>query len=331
MLAAGGCAFDPSAVQLPGATVSGPTYRIHIEFANVLNLPARAKVASNGVQVGTLHALKLIGPTSTRESYVIADIDIQKAVRLPTTTSAQLRQATVLGDTYIALLTPPGAATGAMTAEDTVPLQRTRPAPQIEDTMASIATFVGGGAVNQAQDIINRVNAGLPQKPEDTARISTVFGTDFSDVAAHLDQVEAFLDGMEAVTDATVDNGPASSALLTDAGTTQAINSTNSLVATLGMFGALGNVAHSLAWLTPLVSAGDAAAKAFVPLAFTSRPLDLNAPSNLNALVALLRDKIIPFAEYGPKVNVVDIDLGTSKDDQIEQIIATLRMIGAVR
>ncbi|MGX1806099.1 MlaD family protein [Nocardia sp. NPDC055321] len=326
----GGCAFDPSSIPLPGTTVSGPTYRIHIEFANVLNLPARAKIASNGVQIGILHSLTLHDPSPTREAFVVAAVDIEESVRLPTNVTAQLRQATVLGDTYIALSTAPPASAGTLQPDATIPLQQTRPAPQIEDAMASIATFVGGGAINQAQDIVNRVNVVLPQQPSETARISTALGANFIDVAANLDQVDAFLDGLQADTGVVLDTGPELAALLTDAGAAQALASTNSLVATLGMFGALGQVAHSLEWLTPLVTAGDAAAKAFVPLAFTNHPLDLNAPSNLNALVALLRDKVIPFSER-PAVNIVSVDLGVSKDDQIDRILETLRMVGAVR
>lgn len=65
--------------------------------------------------------------------------------------------------------------------------------------------------------------------------------------------------------------------------------------------------------------------------------MDLNAPSNLNALVALLRDKIIPFAGHGPKVNIVGATVSdtnapaVSDDDQVQRILQTLRMIGAVR
>ncbi|WP_338080091.1 MlaD family protein [Antrihabitans stalactiti] len=337
-LAAAGCSFDPSSVPLPGTTVSGQTYRIHIEFANALNLPARAKVASNGIQIGSLRSVRLVDPSASREGYVVADVDITESVKLPTSTSAQLRQATVLGDIYIALVTPPANHDTTIPPNGTIGLAQSQPALQIEDAMSGIATFVGGGAIEQAQDIINRMNSVLPQDPKETARISGVLGTNFIDVSENLHQIDALLDGLTADVAVVQDNGPALSALLTDAGATQAVDSMNSLVATLGLFGALGGVAHSLEWLTPLFTSADAAAKAFVPLAFTSRPLNLTAPSNLNKLVALIRDKLIPFVEYGPKVNIVDVNTApatsmpaVSSDDQVDRILATLRMIGAVR
>ncbi|WP_307829855.1 MlaD family protein [Antrihabitans stalagmiti] len=339
VLSVGGCAFDPSSVPLPGTTVSGQTYRIHIEFANALNLPARAKVASNGIQIGSLRSVRLVDPSESREGYVVADVDISESVKLPTNTSAQLRQATVLGDIYIALVTPSDGYDTPIPPDGTIGLAQSQPALQIEDAMAGIATFVGGGAFDQAQDIINRMNSVLPQDPNDTARISSVLGANFIDVSENLNQVDALLDGMTADAAVVSDNGPALSQLLTDEGAAQAVNSMNSLVATLDLFGALGTVAHSLEWLTPLFTSADAAAKAFVPLAFTSRPLDLTAPSNLNRLVDLIRDKLIPFVEHGPKLNIVDVNTtpttaaspAVATDEQVARIIATLRMIGAVR
>ncbi|WP_338080062.1 MlaD family protein [Antrihabitans stalactiti] len=334
-LTLGGCAFDPSSVPLPGTTVSGETYRVHIEFANALNLPARAKVAANGVQIGSLRSVRLVDPTAEREGYVVADVDITESVRLPTTTSAQLRQATILGDIYIALKPPADGYDTTIAPEGTIGLAQSEPALQIEDAMSGIATFVGGGAFKQAQDIVNRMNSVLPPDPKETARISGVLGANVTDLAENLHQVDAFLDAITTDAGVVLDRGPALSALLTDAGTDHTISAMNSLAAMIGIFGALGSVAHSLEWLQPLFTSADAAAKAFVPLAFTSRPLDLTAPSNLNKLVALVRDQVIPFVEHGPKINIVDVNTtpspAVSTDDQVDRIIATLRMIGAVR
>ncbi|MEU2031139.1 hypothetical protein [Nocardia amamiensis] len=95
----------------------------------------------------------------------------------------------------------------------------------------------------------------------------------------------------------------------------------------------MADIGHALTWMAPLVTAGDAAAKAFVPLLCTDRLLDLNAPSNLNRLVSLLPDQIIPFIEHGPKVDITGVDTGNGvpAQEQTSRIIDTLRMIGAVR
>lgn len=338
VLSAAGCGFDPASVPVPGAGVAGPTYAIHIEFADVLNLPARAKVMANGTQVGAVTGVHVVDPASGAGSggYVVVDAEIQRSVALPDKTVAQLRQDTVLGDIHVELSTPSDGFATPLPAGGTIPRAQTAPATQVEDILTGIATFVQGGAITRFQDIVNRLNAVLPPDPADTARISQNVGANAMDLAAHLDAADALLNGLTA--DATVVDGmaPQTAELLTDPAVRQISDAVTSIVGVVGVLGALGGVAHSLVWLGPLVRSGDAAARAFVPLAFTARPLDLNAPSNLNALVALLRDRVIPFVERGPKVNVTGLEVegapvAMSTDDQVDSIIRTLRMIGAVR
>ncbi|MCP2315990.1 virulence factor Mce family protein [Nocardia amikacinitolerans] len=328
----GGCAFDPSAITLPG-TGRGDGYRVHVEFANALNLPGRAKVMANGVQVGDLAAVRVVDPAATAPGHVIADVDIDRAVRLPAATTAQLRQNTLLGDIFIELTTPPSGFDHTIADGGTIPITQTKPAVQVEDVMAGLATFFQGGAVQQFQDLVNRLNAVLPEQPSDSAHMAQVLGADFADVAQHLGEVDNFLDGMEANVNMALDRDRALQALLSEQGATHVTSALQSLILVLGLAGAMGDIVHALAWVAPLASAGDAAAKALVPLLFTDRPLDLNAPSNLNRLVSLLRDQIIPFVEHGPKVDIVGVDAGNGvpAPEQAGRIIDTLRMIGAVR
>ncbi|MFI9504012.1 MlaD family protein [Nocardia sp. NPDC052566] len=335
VLLAAGCGFDPAAVPVPGATVSGPTYEVHIELANALNLPARAKVVANGAHIGTLRSVSVIDPTAGSAGRVEAVVDISTAVRLPKNTTVQLRQNTILGDIFIGLTTPAAGFTETIQDGGTIPLTQTRPALQVEDLLAGMSTFVGGGAVQQAQDIINRVNAVLPRQPVDTARIFQVLGRDAQDVAANLDSVDRALAAVQKDLGAVLDNPEQLAALLSARGAVEIPADARSLVLTLGVIGGLGVIGHAVQWLAPLLESGDAAAKALVPLLFTDQPLDLTAPSNLNKLVALIRDKIIPFVERGPKAAVTRVDiegapsLGT--DEQVTRVIDTLRMIGIVR
>ncbi|MGW6425124.1 MlaD family protein [Nocardia sp. NPDC055053] len=330
------CSFDPSSIPLPGTTVSGQTYPVMIEFPSALNLPPRAKVVAAGAQIGDLSRVDIVDASAARPGYVTAQIRITDSVKLSVDTTAQLRQNTVLGDVFIALTTPPGSAVTTIEPGGTIPLSHTSPALQIEDLMAGMATFFNTGAVNQFQNIIDRMNGILPPDPASTAHTFDVIGSDLTDVAANLDQVDRFLDAVSADTAAVLDNGQALDELLTDTGATHVTSAITSIVEVFRILSDLGGVAHDWVWLAPLVASGDAAASAFMPLAFTDRPLDLSAPSNLNKLVALLRDKIIPFAS-SPKINITGVDIAPSEAapvaaaDQVDQIIATLRMIGAVR
>ncbi|GAA5057834.1 MlaD family protein [Nocardia callitridis] len=342
-LTAGGCGFDPASVPMPGAGVSGDSYTLHIQFANALNLPSRAKVMADGAQVGTVDRVTIVDPAKSRSGtggYVSVDVDIAKSVELPVGTIAEMRQNTLLGDLHISLNAPHDGDGSVLAEGDTITLEQTRPPVQIEDSLAATATFTQGGAFTRVQEIFDRLNAVLPKDPKETTHIFSVVGADVIDLADNIDRTDQLLNGLGADASVMADNSDTFAELLTDAGVEHTTKAVQSIVDVIGVLGGLGAVAHSLTWLTPIAQSGDAALHAFFPLAFTSRPLDLNAPSNLNALVALVRDQVIPFVEDGSKVNVVKVteddpehpEAGpVSTDDQVQQILGTLRMIGAVR
>lgn len=332
ILTLGGCAFDPSTIPVPGATVSGPTYGIRIAFTNALNLPAGAKVMANGARVGNVRSVTVVDPSTAQPGHIVAEVDIDASVRLPTSTIAQLRQNTMLGDIFVGLTTPPDGFDTLMSSGDTIPLTQTRPALQIEDLMSGAATFLSGGALHTVQDIIDRTNAVLPEDPNETTRIFGTLTQDVRDVAGSLGAVDGFLDAVEADIAAVLDNRAALSGMLTDEGAKLLTADAESLIDTTDITGRLGVIAHAIAWLTPLVRGGDATAKAFVPLLFTDQPFDLDAASNLNRVGALLRDRIIPFLQQGPKANISRIGVeGVANPDETARIAATLRMIGMVR
>ncbi|WP_063060809.1 MlaD family protein [Nocardia sienata] len=330
-LGVAGCAFDPSEIPVPGAMVAGDSYRLRIEFTNVLNLPARAKVIAGGAQVGNVDKVEVVPGDASGPGYVAVDIEVADSVELPATTIAELRQNTVLGDIHIALTTPPGEYGTLLRPGDTITRDRTRPPVQLEDTMAAIAFFVNSGSVGQLQDIVNRVNSVLPQDPAETKRIAQVLATDTVDLAAHLDQVDLLLYGV--ASNAEVMHGIQDELdnILRPESVRQMSAATESIAGVTEIFGGLGPVGGSLTWLAPLAQSGGAAAAALIPMV-TGGPLDLRQPSNLNLLVALLRDKVIPFVENGPQVNLRSVHAeDMSADDQVNRIIETLRMIGAVR
>ncbi|MEU4313017.1 MlaD family protein [Nocardia sp. NPDC024068] len=327
-----GCAYDPSDTPVPGASVSGGSYPVRIEFANALNLPARAKVIANGAQVGNVEKVEVVPGDASGPGYVVVDIEVDDSVELPVSTVAELRQNTVLGDIHVALTTPPDGYGTLLEPGGTITLDRTRPPVQLEDTMAAIAFFVNSGSVGHLQDIVNRFNSVLPAEPAETQRIAQVLSTDAVDLANHLDQVDLLLYGV--ASNAEVMHGIQDELdnILRPESVEQMNAATESIAGVTDIFGGLGPVGQSLTWLAPLAQSGGAAAAAFIPL-LTGGPLDLREPSNLNLLVDLIQNKVIPFVENGPKVNVSAVRTGDprSTDDQVHRIIETLRMIGAVR
>ncbi|RDI62925.1 MlaD family protein [Nocardia pseudobrasiliensis] len=332
---AAGCAFDPSSVPVPGSEVSGDTYNIRIQFANVLNLPARAKIMANGAQVGTVSGVSVVdsAKASGHGGYVEVDAKISRSVRLPAKTRAELRQNTVLGDIHVALITPPDGFGDLLPSGGTIPLAQTKPPVQLEDTMAALATFTQGGAVQQVQDTINQINDVLPKDTAQTKRIGDTMAADAVDLGNHLDRLDSLLDGIDNNTNVLHGIQPVLVDLLNQASVDQMNGIAPSIVGVFKIFDKLGPIGTSLTWLGPLLTNADGTVQAFLPLLASARPLDLSQPSNLQALISLIRDKIIPFAEHGPKVNITGVktDAPVPIPDQTDRIVATLRMIGVVR
>ncbi|UGT54940.1 MlaD family protein [Nocardia asteroides] len=336
-----GCGFRPADLPVPGTGTGGPTYRLRIEFADVLNLPQGAKVIAAGVWVGRLTGVTLVDPVAAttdqaaRPGYAVADVEIRQSVRLPVGTTAVLRQETPLGDVHIALTEPTEPSGATLTDGATIPLADTTQAPPIEDILASLSTFLGSGAVTDFQTIIRTANGLMPADPRDTARIAGVVGADLTDLGANLAAVDALLDGMEAtVEEGMRQNLPMLDELLTPYGVDHTTDAVNAQIGVIFVLTALGPVAPSAQWLGPLLSSLDDTTRAVVPVLFGSSPLDTSAPSNMKTLVDLINTKLVPFGARGPKVDLVDVGLGPSTISAAERtgrIVDTLRMIGAVR
>lgn len=338
VLLATGCGADPASLTLPGSGVHEDTYAIRIQFANALNLPSHARVMANGAQVGTLSKVTVVDPSSDAPGSVIAEVEVGKSVAVPTSAKAQLRQDTILGDIYIGLDLPAASGGPVLRPGDLLPITQTRPALQIEDVLSGLATFVSGGALRSVQDTVDQINAALPADPAETRRLADVLKNDLIDVAAHTEDLGAFLDSLNVNASLLMDDKAQLDEILTPQGVVDITAIAQSLIHVVGVVGALGGIAHALAWLAPLLTAGDATARAFVPMLLnTGRPLNLSAPSNLNRLVDFLHDKLIPWVQR-PTVNVLGIRVDNSTagqpisaTDQTDSIVSTLRMLGMVR
>lgn len=334
-LCVGACSVDPATIPLPGSASSGETYPLSLEFTDVLNLPLGAKVIADGVEVGSLTGIDVTdvsrGDGVLERGYVTAAVEIQQSVQLPEDITVELQQATPLGDVYIAISTPPHSTAPHLHPGDTVPMSQTTRAPQIEDTMAGLATALGSGMVTDFQDTIRELNATLPSDPRDTARIFDVVGTDLIAVGDDLDSLDELLTGLRETTETTVDMLPTLTPMLSEAGTEHLVATTQSVIGVILLFSDLGPVAHSAKWLAPLLSAADEAATAIVPVLFGNQPLDTRSPSNWSALMDLINNKVAPFVQRGPAVNITAIRDDAGSTDRTARVVNSLRMIGVVR
>jgi phospholipid/cholesterol/gamma-HCH transport system substrate-binding protein len=184
------CAFlNVDAIPVPGTSYTGG-HDITIEFASVLNLPERAKVVMDGAKVGVVKHVAL----TARGVEVTARIDHD--VEVPSTIYAVMQQATVLGDTYIALERAPDAAsTRPLGPGGRIPLAQTTSPPQLEDTIANMANFIGSGSIQRAQNSVIKINAITPPRPE-IRQMASRAAADLSDLSNNIDTVDTWLSGL---------------------------------------------------------------------------------------------------------------------------------------
>jgi phospholipid/cholesterol/gamma-HCH transport system substrate-binding protein len=137
-----------------GGGVHGETYELNLEFENALNLPERAFVKLNGVDVGYVTRIE------TADYQALVRIGVRKKVELPRGTTAELRQVSPLGDVFVAL-TLPKKGGPLLRDGDTIPIAGTSAAPQIEDMLAAASLLINGGAVADLGTITQEMNAFL--------------------------------------------------------------------------------------------------------------------------------------------------------------------------
>ncbi|MGV0715550.1 MlaD family protein [Mycolicibacterium sp. XJ662] len=176
-------------------------YRIVLEFANVLNLPDRAKVVQSGTAVGMVTRVDL------KDDHVDVVSQIDPGVVVPSNIRATLQQSTVLGDTYVALEYPTtGEAAPGLADDGRVPLTQTTSPPQLEDTLANLANFVGSGAIQRAQNTIIQINNVTPSQQGQLRSLVNRVAVDLADLADNIDTVDQWLNGVAGTAEVMVRN-----------------------------------------------------------------------------------------------------------------------------
>jgi virulence factor Mce-like protein len=327
MAGASACSLDPTRLPVPGSYVAGNKYTLDIEFSSVLNLPVRAKVDSGGVQIGVLDRVELVGSTA------VAHVDISADVKLPQDTRAELRQATILGDTYIALFTPASASEVPLHDGDTIPLRNTVPADNVEDVLRSASNIVSGGELSTLQDTAINLNKAFPKDPAELTRIQKKLAGVLHDLAANQDTIDAILSGAENISNSLAANTQTFDRLVTEGpGKLEGLGSvTLNIVQTIIGFGVLGkNLAPVVNPITPDLIQILSYMGPFIASASTA---DTTIPVLSDKLVGLIRDKLIPFfGRGGPKFTVSEINLpGMDPTSRANQVIEAMQTMGLLK
>ncbi|GAB3006463.1 MlaD family protein [Mycobacterium bourgelatii] len=160
-----GCSVGVEKLPLPAPGIGGAGYHLTAVFSNALNLPDRAKVRLGGADVGEVVSM------SAEHYTAVVGMRILDSVRLPVGTTAELRSATPLGDIFVALREPEGAAaTGAVLHDgDTIPLASTVAATTVEQVLASSSMLVNGGVIRNLTRALNGVGSAVGHQGEGLA------------------------------------------------------------------------------------------------------------------------------------------------------------------
>ena len=324
------CSLDPTRLPVPGAYTPHHAYNIKIQFASVLNLPARAKVDSGGVQIGVLDRVQLEGTTA------VTYVEIAGDTKLPVNTRAELRQATPLGDIYIALL-PPDDRSGAILRDgDTIPFRNTAPADNVEDLLRSMSNLVAGGAIGTLQTTVVNVNKAFPKDPGELTRMQHTVAGVLNDLADNQHTIDDILSGMENITSSFAANTTVFNRLVTEgpaklqglSAVTMAILNVVGASHDVGILGGelinpiAGDLLQILSYITPMVG--------------TMATVDTTIPVIADKIVALLRYKLLGFfRDGGPKYTITELHAPTGHEgvdpaDKADQAVQAMQTMGMV-
>ncbi len=194
-LAGSGCGTTVDDLPMPKPGIGGPGYVVHAQFRDALNLPGSAHVKIGGTDIGTV--------TSITASDFVADVQllIRDDIDLPRGTVAELRQATPLGDMFVAITLPAAADSGPpLRSGDVIDLAHTSTAASVEQMMMSVSMLVNGGGINQAADIATQVNSMTDGRGRQLAHLMT----ELTDVTTALNRrtgdIDALLTGIDSLT-----------------------------------------------------------------------------------------------------------------------------------
>jgi phospholipid/cholesterol/gamma-HCH transport system substrate-binding protein len=165
---AAACDFD-GAYDLPlpgGVELGARPFEVTAEFRDVISLVPKSEVRVGDVPVGEI--------TDVRRSGWHAEVDmlLQPDVRLPDNAIAQIRQNSLLGEKYVALMPGDTVAHGRLSDGDHIPLSRTGRNPEVEEVLGALSLLLRGGGIAQLQTISHELNQAMSGREE---RIGAMF------------------------------------------------------------------------------------------------------------------------------------------------------------
>jgi phospholipid/cholesterol/gamma-HCH transport system substrate-binding protein len=191
---ASSCRFDGAYdLPLPGgkAVSSGDAITITAEFADALNVVPRTAVMVDDVAVGQVSQVDRVG------WHAKVTMQIRKDLKLPANAAAEIRQTSLLGEKYVALVDPVGQPpTGRLADGDNIPLADTGANPEVEEVLGALSFVLSGGGIGQLHTISTELNKMMNGR---TDEMRDVLGRINTLVSALDDQKDDIITAMSAI------------------------------------------------------------------------------------------------------------------------------------
>jgi phospholipid/cholesterol/gamma-HCH transport system substrate-binding protein len=140
-------------VPLPGGPgTSSNKMTIYVQMPETLALNVNSRVRVADVYVGRVREIALKNWIAT------LTLDLEPGVKLPVNTLAKIGQTSLLGSQHVQLDAPPDPSPQLLKNGDTIPLKNSSAFPTTERTLASIATILRGGGIQNLETIQTEIN-----------------------------------------------------------------------------------------------------------------------------------------------------------------------------
>jgi phospholipid/cholesterol/gamma-HCH transport system substrate-binding protein len=181
-------------IPLPGgAPLGSHPYQVTAQFADVLDIVPQSAVQVNNVAVGRVSRIYV--PAGSWDADIV--MTINGSTHLPANAIAEIQQSSLLGEQYVALSAPPGAAaTGSLQDHSFIPVSRTTSNETVEDVLGAMSLLFNDGGLNQIHTIVTQLNDALNGN---TPQVRSVL-TEINNFAANLNStrgdITAAIDGL---------------------------------------------------------------------------------------------------------------------------------------
>jgi phospholipid/cholesterol/gamma-HCH transport system substrate-binding protein len=186
------------AIPLPGgANVGDNPMTLTIQFDDVLDLVPQSTVKVDGVPVGRVTSVSVPRDGWTADVNVTVNSDVD----LPANATASVEQTNLLGEKFVSLAAPKDNPDSArLQSGDTVPLERTRHATDIEQVLGALSMLLNGGGIAQLAPIVKELNTAFSGREDKVRSLLDNANTLIAGLDDQKNDITRALDGLDVLT-----------------------------------------------------------------------------------------------------------------------------------